>query len=114
MRLRADFWVAAFLRRCEVEGASAYLRRRGAPEAGAIVVKLDRLDGQAAVFAMTSFQAPGHGIDRRFARLHRDAWIDPLAAEERLKREASFDPDLWIVEVEDRMGRVFLDLAEDP
>ena len=44
--------------------------------------------------------------------MHREDWIDPLAAEERLRREISFDPDLWIVEVEDRQGRDFLDLAK--
>ena len=29
--------------------------------------------------------------------------------EERLTRELRFDPDVWIVEVEDRAGRHFLD-----
>ncbi len=29
--------------------------------------------------------------------------------EARLTREIKFDPDLWIVEVEDRAGRHFLD-----
>ncbi len=111
MRLRADFWVAAYLRRCEIEGASAYLRRRGAAEAGAVLVKLDRLDGQAAVFGMAPSEEAEHGLERRFTRLHRDAWIDPLTAEEKLKRETAIDPDLWIVEVEDRAGRTFLDLT---
>ncbi len=50
-------------------------------------------------------------MERRFTRLHRDAWVNPLAAEEKLKRETAFDPDLWIVEVEDRAGRSFLDLT---
>ena len=112
MRLRADFWVAAYLRRCEAEGASAYLRRRGAPEAGAVLVKLDRLDGRAAVFGMTSLQGRDAGVDRCFTRLHRDEWIDPVDAEARLKRESGFDPDLWIVEVEDRDGRAFLEIVE--
>jgi hypothetical protein len=46
-----------------------------------------------------------------FARVHADDWLDPMAAEQRLKREIMFDPDLWIVEIEDREGRVFVDLA---
>ncbi len=45
---------------------------------------------------------------RGFVPVHRDAAIDAGAAEERLKRETGFDPDLWIVEVEDRQGRAFL------
>ena len=36
MRLKTGIWVAAYLRRCQIEGAAAMLRRRGAEEAGAI------------------------------------------------------------------------------
>ncbi len=50
LRLRSDIWVAAYLRRVALEGAYAMLRRRGAAEAGAIFVKIDRLDGRAALF----------------------------------------------------------------
>ena len=111
MRLRTDFWVAAHLRRCEVEGASAFLRRRGAAEAGAVIVKLDRLDGRAALYGLAPRSDARDG-DRRFIRLHRETWIDPPDAEARLKREIGFDSDLWIVEVEDRDGRAFLDLVD--
>ena len=111
-RLRSDIWVAAYIRRCGVEGADAYLRRRGAPEAGAIVVKIDRLDGRAALFSPApQSQALGEGIDRLFTRAHESEWLDPAAVEARLSREIAFDPDLWIVEVEDRAGRTFLDIA---
>lgn len=112
MRLRADFWVAAYLRRCALEGACAVLRRRGAAEAGAIFVKIDRLDGSAAVFGPAPQSELKDSGDRLFARLHHDAWIDAAEAETRLARELRFDPDLWIIETEDRAGRAFLDLAE--
>ena len=51
MRLKSAIWVAAYVRRCYVEGASAVVRRRGAEEAGAIFIKISRLDGTAALFA---------------------------------------------------------------
>jgi hypothetical protein len=110
MRLRSDFWVAAYLRRCGVEGVAAVLRRRGAEEAGAILVKIDRLDGTGALYG----PAPQSEVDRDarlFARMHKDEWIEAAAAEARLQREIGFDSDLWVVEVEDRLGRNFLDLA---
>ncbi|SFK12881.1 DUF1491 family protein [Methylocapsa palsarum] len=112
MRLRADFWVSAYLRRCALEGACAVLRRRGSPEAGAIFVKLDRLDGSAALFGPAPQSELKEGVDRVFARMHREAFIDTGEAELKLSREISFDPDLWIVETEDRQGRCFLDLAD--
>ena len=105
MRLRADFWVSAFLRRCEVDGLVAVLRRRGSPEAGAVYVKLDRLDGRAAVFGPAPQTDAESGEDRVFVRLHKDEWIEPLDAEARLRREIGFDGDIWIVELETRDGR---------
>ena len=108
-RLRSDIWVSAYLRRCTVEGAFAVLRRRGAAEAGAIFIKIDLLDGTALLFGPAPQSELKDGEDRLFAALHKDARIEPAEAEQRLTREINFDPDLWIVEVEDRQGRCFLD-----
>jgi hypothetical protein len=111
-RLRADFWVAAHLRRCAVEGIDAYLRRRGAAEAGAIYIKVDRLDGTASLYG----PAPQSLVeDRASDRLFVPVLVDvpPLEIEERLKREARFDPDCWLIELEDRAGRHFLPLAAE-
>jgi len=113
MRLRTDIWVAAYLRRCSVEGAYAVLRRRGAPEAGAVFVKLDPLDGTAALFGPAPQSLAADQPEERFFTAVPLSEPTPLAAEERLKREISFDPDLWIVEVEDRAGRHFLNLAKE-
>lgn len=109
MRLRTDFWVSAYLRRCGVEGVTAVLRRRGAAEAGAIYIKLDWLDGRASLFG----PAPSNDqSDRGFIRLHKDETIEAPDAEARLKREISFDSDIWIVEVESREGQIFLDVED--
>jgi hypothetical protein len=112
MRLRADIWVSAYLRRCAHEGANAVLRRRGSPEAGAIFIKIDRLDGSAALFGPAPQSEVREGYDRLFARLHREAWISPAETEAKLSSEIGFDPDLWAVETEDRLGRIFFDIAE--
>ena len=115
MRLRSDIWVAAYLRRCGAEGASVALRRRGAAEAGAIFVKIDRLDGRSALYGpapQSSVAEREPGVERVFTRVHEPQWIDSLDAERRLVREIAFDPDLWILEVEDRDGRARLDLAD--
>ncbi|SDR54926.1 hypothetical protein SAMN05444161_5806 [Rhizobiales bacterium GAS191] len=112
MRLRSDLWVSAYLRRCAVQGVVAVLRRRGAAEAGAIFVKLDRLDGTATLYgpAPPTEDMP-QGVDRLFARMHATEAVTPADVEARLARQRNFDPDIWVVEVEDRGGRPFLDLA---
>jgi hypothetical protein len=114
VRLRSDIWVAAYLRRCGVEGASAVLRRRGAAEAGAVFVKVDHLNGSATLYGpapqSVAAEAP-RGVDRMFARTHAGPLIASEEAEARLKRAVAFDPDLWIVEVESGVDGAWLDLA---
>jgi hypothetical protein len=111
MRLKSAIWVAAYVRRCHVEGAFAAVRRRGAEEAGAIFIKLNRLDGTAELFAPAPQAVfdEAHPSDRAFARSLGDAPVPEAKVEERLTREIRFDPDTWIVEVEDKAGRHFLD-----
>lgn len=113
MRLKSALWVAAYLRRCQVEGAYAVVRRRGAEEAGAIFVRISRLDGTSDLFgpAPQSALDTSRGADRSFAaslaqRPAPDATVDAYLA-----RETKFDPDVWIVEVEERSGRNFLDIV---
>jgi hypothetical protein len=110
-RLRSDFWVSAYLRRCGVEGVDAVLRRRGAAEAGAVFVKVDHLDGTASLYG----PAPQLFVDDSGERLFTPVLqaVTPLDVEERMTRELRFDSDLWLVEVDDRAGRHFLDLAAE-
>lgn len=114
MRLRSDLFVSAYLRRCTVEGATAVLRRRGAAEAGAILVKVDRLDGRCTLYgpAPQTAVTGEPGQDRLFVRMHDADEVDPLRAEEIIAREVRFDPDIWVVEAEDRAGQPRLDLVD--
>jgi hypothetical protein len=112
MRLKSSIWVAAYLRRCQGEGIFGAVRRRGAEEAGAIFVKIALLDGQAVLYV----PAPQTAYDdsRPIERVFMATSPQPVpeqAIEERLTREIRFDPDVWIIEIEDRAGRHFLDLA---
>jgi len=114
VRLKSAIWVAAYVRRCHLEGAFAVVRRRGAEEAGAIFVKVSRLDGTAALYApapQSDFDESKPG-DRRFVSVLPALYAPDADIEARLAREMKFDTDVWIVEVEDRAGRHFLDLGE--
>lgn len=113
MRLKSGIWVAAYIRRCNGEGAFAVVRRRGADEAGAIFIKLNRLDGTAEIYApapQTAFDE-SHPAERAFTRGLPVLPAPEADVEAYLARQLRFDPDVWIVEVEDRAGRHFLDQA---
>ena len=100
MRLKTALWVAAYLRRCHVEGIFAVVRRRGAEEAGAVFVRVSRLDGTSA-----------EGAARAFTPSLASQSAPDADVEAYLARQVKFDSDVWIVEIEDRAGRNFLDVV---
>lgn len=105
-RLKASIWTAALIRRAEVAGAFAFVARKGDIDAGAVLVKAATLDGRARLYAPAQ---NGAG-----ARVWLDLSSGPLGDDERavdahIARRAATDPDLWILEIEDRAGRTFLD-----
>ncbi len=113
MRLKSALWVAAYLRRCNVEGVAAVVRRRGAEEAGAIFVRISRLDGTSDLFGpapQSAFDAAAEAA-RAFSPSIAQLPAPDEAVETYLAREIKFDPDIWIVEAEDRSGRNFLDIV---
>jgi len=111
LRLKSALWVAAYIRRCHVEGVYAVVRRRGAEEAGAVFIKIARLDGTADLYGpapQTAFDE-ARPADRVFSPSFPAQPVAEGDVESYLGRELKFDPDVWIVEVEDRAGRHFLD-----
>ncbi len=103
MLLSTDVWVGALIRRAELSGAFATVARKGDARAGAVLVRLyNPLTRQARLYAQ-ALKGEGERI-----------WMQPLpgATESDLdayvKRQAGYDPDLWVVEIEDREDRHFL------
>src|SRR2546422_2382328 len=111
MRLKSGIWVAGYIRRVQVEGAFAAVRRRGADEAGAIFIKVNRLDGTADLYGPAPQAAfdEAQPSDRAFSLCLKAQPAPEADAEAYLAREIRFDPDVWIVEIEDRTRRPFLD-----
>lgn len=102
-RLTAGFWVEAYLRRLTLAGIPAYVIARGDPEAGAVLVKLATLDGRARAYSR--FYDPMSG-NRRWEVLAEGPEAEVDAA---VGRQRATDPDLWVIEIEDRAGRHLLD-----
>lgn len=103
IRLTADLWVAAYLNRLRLADIPAFVVRRGDATAGAVLVKLNKLDGRAALWQRTVDLMTG---DRRWVVLAEGPEADIDAS---VERQRGFDPDLWVIEVEDRQGRHLLD-----
>lgn len=113
MRLKSSIWVAAYLRRCQTQGMFGAVRRRGAEEAGAVFVKIALLDGTAMLYTPAPQTAydDSRPVERVFVRMSPEP-VTEQAVEDRLAKEIRFDPDIWIVEIDDKAGRHFLDIAK--
>lgn len=103
-RLTSEFWVQAYLTRLRLANIPVFMVAKGDASAGAILIKINTLDGQAQAF-QRSFDTSGARI-----------WVvlaeGPDAdVEASLHRQRGFDPDIWIIEVEDKAGRHLLDEA---
>ncbi|SNS51837.1 DUF1491 family protein [Antarctobacter heliothermus] len=103
VRLTARFWVDAYLARLRLMDIPAFVIAHGDDNAGAVLVKLNTLDGQARAFTRGFDLMTG---DRKWTDLAKGAERD---VDESITRQRRFDPDLWVIEVEDRQGRHLLD-----
>src|SRR3954462_6366533 len=103
-RLISAIQVKAIIRRAELAGAHAFLLRRGQQEAGALFLKLSRLDGS---FTVLNQARRGDG-ELVWTRPLGDSADEP-AVNAYLEKQLRFDPDLWILATEDSRGRAFVD-----
>jgi hypothetical protein len=103
-RLKAGIFVRALIRRIEVAGSHAFVVRKGAEEAGAVFLKVSRLDGTCYLLEQAR---RGEG-DLVWLKPLGDP-VDAAKANAYFERQSRVDPDLWIIEIEDRQGRPFVD-----
>ncbi|MBR2656269.1 MAG: DUF1491 family protein [Loktanella sp.] len=103
MRLTADIWVSAYLTRLRLAAIPAFVVARGDATAGAVLVKLNTLDGRACCYQRSFDLMTG---DRTWMVHVEGAEAD---VDQSIQRQRGFDADLWVIEVEDRLGRHLLD-----
>lgn len=103
-RLKAGIFVRALLRRAQVQGASGFIVRSGAEDAGAIILIVARLDGTVLVLNQVRDAKGGLAWQQALG-----GWSEEARAAAWCDKQVKFDPDLWIVEIEDREGRAFVD-----
>ena len=102
-RLASGIWVAAYLRRLQLQGIAVYVAARGDDTAGAVLVKLALMDGTAQLWTR------GYDLNTG-ARLWQQMATGPEPEiDASIARQRNTDPDLWVIEVEDPQGRHMLD-----
>jgi hypothetical protein len=102
-KLKTALYVAAGVRLCSVHGVTATVARHGDDEGGAVLLKLNRLGAGVTVLAQTR-TAEGELV---WTRGTGPAPVSEAEADAYIARQVKYDPDLWVVEIEDREGRHF-------
>jgi hypothetical protein len=109
MSVKTEIWVKAHLRRCFSAGLTGVVARRGAPEAGSVFVKVTLPGGAGRLLG----PAAGPTYDEDGGR----RWVEPLGSEpvqqddidRFLARQIAFDPDIWILDIDDPAGTGLLE-----
>ena len=102
MLLSSDLWVSALIRRAQLEGAYATVVKKGDDRAGSVIVKAYDTSTRTARLYTEAFGTDGDRL-----------WIQPVTSDSEseldayIARQRGYDPDLWVVEIEDRQGRHF-------
>lgn len=102
-RLKSEIWVKAYVRRCNGSGAAAFVTRKGDPDAGAILVVIDRLDGTSRLYGRA------RNAETRLVFMPLTDWADAQTVQAAIDRQTRVDSDLWIVAVESRTGEAWLE-----
>ncbi|WP_295172665.1 DUF1491 family protein [uncultured Brevundimonas sp.] len=103
MLLSSDLWVSALIRRAQIEGAYATVVKTGDARAGSVIVKAYDTSTRTARLFTEAFGTDGDRL-----------WIQPVTSDSEseldayIARQRGYDPDLWVVEIEDRQGRHFI------
>lgn len=105
-RIPAYLWIESEIRRLQSEGHGVYVTARGDKTGGIVLQKISGMNGQCRLL-----------IQQRDLE-GKLGWIDALGvdivtereADAYIKRACGRDPDLWVIEIEDREMRNLMEV----
>lgn len=109
MRLKSEIWIRAYIRICANADCPAFVVRHGDDDAGAPFVKINHLDGTASLYGPAPAGFSEVADDQRFVVLFDAEDTPETVVDDYIKQQGEFDPDLWLIEVEDAKRRHFLE-----
>jgi hypothetical protein len=96
-RLRSGFWISAQVRLCDQAFIPVVVLHKGDPDAGAILLKLNRLAAGCEVLT----QVRNLDGTPAWMRGTGEAPVKEEDADAYIVRQRGRDPDLWVLEIED-------------
>ena len=108
MRLISEIWAKAYINVVQINNAFAYVVKRGEKNSGQILIKIISPDKiRLLIPAPMNYES---NFDRK--------WIEKMCVDKtkykeievELEKQSQFDSDLWIIDVESKDGRDFLEI----
>jgi GMP synthase (glutamine-hydrolysing) len=104
-RLRTELWIQACIRRADLDNIPIAVLAKGDASAGAVLVKQNRFE-QGCVVLTQGIDGAGR---RGWFPGTGPAPVPEAEADAYIARARQRDPDLWVIEIEDRRGRLPFD-----
>ena len=104
-RLKTRLVVQAILRRYDQEAIPAYIRRKGDPDAGTVLLKI-AVSRDGAIILSQARDADGRA---GWLRLGGEQPLSEQDAEAAIEKAIRRDPDLYVIEIEDARARILVD-----
>ena len=101
LRVTTDLWISAYRAKLEKEGIPFYFYKIGDKSAGAILIKMFNLEEKFELY-------------HRISDLNgRQKWEILLSGNEEqidnaIKNQCNFDPDVWVLVIDDPRGKNYL------
>ena len=104
-RVKAELWIKAHIRKCNAQAIPATVVRRGDDQAGALIIKVNQLGPGCAVLV------PANTLDggRKLRWALGENLVPESEADAYIEKQLNMDPDIWVLEIEDREGRHLVD-----
>ena len=103
--LKTEIWIKAQIRLCDINFISAMVTRRGDSDAGAILLKLNRLGAGVEILCQTRDIEGNHAWMRGTGK----DLISETEAEVYIEKQIQYDPDIWVLEIEDPKHQYIID-----
>jgi hypothetical protein len=100
-RLPSHIWIMAQIRRCNADGITAMVVQKGEAQTGTLLVKINQFEIGCRVLSQMRDLDGELGWMAAFD----GEPVPESEADSYLERAMSRDPDIWVVEIEDREGR---------
>lgn len=108
-RIKTHMLVSSALRLAEQAHIAVAVLHRGDPDAGAILLEIDRNVHEAMLLGRVTAFDGGY----EWVALSGEGFVPPADVSALIARERQRDPDCWVISVQDQKGRNIFEMLDN-